>query len=94
MVKVYVRTDKKKNYTIPIPVFMLETIINIAFSNFIWRFINSQTKDKTVHEIYTHAPIIKEMLKAFAKEITKEKWNDPLVDVVLKDGTCVRVEIC
>ncbi|MGP7817088.1 hypothetical protein [Niallia sp. 01092] len=93
MVKVYLRTEKKKNYIIPIPAFMLETLINIAFSHFVWKFINNQAKDKTVNQIYTHAPLIKEMLKTLVKEIKKDNWTDPLVDVSLKDGTYVKVEI-
>ncbi|MFT8321304.1 MAG: hypothetical protein ABF649_10390 [Bacillus sp. (in: firmicutes)] len=93
MVKVYLCTDKKKHYTIPIPAFLLETLINIAFSNLIWKLINSQAKDKTVHAIYTHTPIIKEMLKNLVKEIKKDKWTDPLVDVTLKNGSYVRIEL-
>lgn len=93
MIKIYITTSRQKKLNIPIPHFILKPIINFTFSDFLWKFIKTQTKDKTVNEIYSQIPLIKELLKICSEEIRTDNWLDPLLECSLKDGTYVKIEI-
>lgn len=93
MVKVFVQTDKHKRISLIIPHFLLGSFIHIGLSKRLWKFIHNQTKDKTVDAIYTNVVEIQFLLKSLSKELKDMSLPEPLVDIRLKDGTCVKVDI-
>lgn len=91
MLKVSIRTDKRRKYLIIIPTFLVGTAIEIAFSNRLWKFIQHHAKDKTVDSLYTYMPDIKHSMKTLFRELKNTKLPEPLVDIQLKNGTSVKV---
>lgn len=93
MVRVFIQTDRQKRFTFIVPHFLLGPFIHIGLSKRLWKFIHHQTKDKTVDAIYTNVEEIQFLLKALSKELKDVSLPEPLVDIRLKDGTCVKVAI-
>ncbi|WP_400243923.1 hypothetical protein AB3U99_22265 [Niallia sp. JL1B1071] len=93
MVRVFVQTDKHKRISLIVPHFLLSTFIDISLSQQLWKFIHHQTKDKTVDALYTNIVDIKFLIKTLSKELKDVSLPEPLVDIRLKDGMCVKVVI-
>jgi hypothetical protein len=93
MIKVSIRTDKKRSFTIPVPYALLQISSSILSSKRLWHQViklSNKYAEKPLPLLDSETN--RQLLKHLVKEIKQYRGLE-LVNVDLKDGTKVKVKL-